>query len=102
MKTIEEFRNDLRDEGYYDIEATPDGVKVGDRVHHGGEQYMQAWRDGTATVLAIMEKSPSSWSTEWGQPDIELIVERDLPLTSSSSRVSQWADYHTVKVDDHG
>lgn len=84
--------NDLRERGYLEIEEI-DGIRVGARVYGRNQQYVEAYRDGTAVVLLLMEKPESPWSRKWGQRDIELVALRDVPLLSDS-RIACVADYH--------
>jgi hypothetical protein len=95
--TFEEQYRELTSYGYKDIDEIK-GITVGARVRHGGEQYPEAFRKGTATVRAIMEKDPSPWARSWGRRDIELIVERDKPLLEGMTHFYQWADYHTCTI----
>ncbi|WP_159600005.1 hypothetical protein [Agromyces humi] len=89
---LAKHRKELTDRGYVDIDEHR-GLKVGARVHHIGEKWWEAGENGTATVVAILEKNPSSWS--WGgRPDIELIAQRDDP--SWGGPFGRWADYHTA------
>lgn len=85
---------DLTARGYRDI-AAAGSIKTGSRVHHAGQQYPEARDNGTATVLAVLEKSPSAWSGTYRRPDIEIIVESDKPFMPGMPTVSNWADYHT-------
>jgi hypothetical protein len=87
--TLEEKRAALAAYGYVDL-AEHNGITVGTRVHHRNERYYEALHNGTATVLALMERPDSAWSQKWNQRDIELIVRRD-----ADGRLSGWADYHT-------
>lgn len=81
---------DLMEHGYRDIEEIK-GLRVGDRVHHVGERFDRALSEGTAVILYITERAPSSWvQAGWGKRDVEIIVRRD-----RDGEVSQWADYHT-------
>jgi hypothetical protein len=92
-----ELRAGLLADGYEDVPEV-DGIKVGARVHHSGERFPRAYWEGTAVVLAVMEKSPSSWSRRWGRRDIEVIIERDRPQSEGMSPVGQWTDYATRVV----
>jgi len=91
---LEQNRAELLAHGYVDL-PEHNGITVGARVHHRNERYYEALRDGTATVLALMERVDSPWSREWRQRDIELIVRRDKPFLGAGSLLSKWADYHT-------
>lgn len=97
MSDFDSMRASLVASGYRDIKEK-DGLRVGARVRHRGEQYYEAYATGTAVVRAIMERDPSSWSVSYGRRDIELIVERDVPMLPDMSPLGQWADYHTVLV----
>lgn len=88
----------LLKERYRDVEEFR-GLKVGARVHHVGERYAEAVLDGTATVLAVMHKKPSSWEQSYGRPDVELLVRLDDRLVKKGMpEIGQWADYHTRPV----
>jgi hypothetical protein len=90
---------DLHDQGYRDIEQH-DGLRVGTRVRHRGEQYPEAFRDGTGVVIALTERPDSSWSLSWGMPDVELVVLRDTPRFDGQSRLSWVAQYHVSAVEE--
>ena len=91
--------DDLFAAGYRDIDDAPRGIRVGARVHHAGERYPAAYRDGTGTVVAVMEKSPSPWvAAGWGKRDIELIVRTDRDRFGTGC-IGRWADYHTGVVE---
>lgn len=90
-----EARTELEARGYRDIEEH-NGLRVGARVRNYGEQYYAAISKGTGVVRALMQRDPSSWSNEWGRPDIEVLVERDKSHRDDGSRVGRWADYGTV------
>lgn len=87
---------ELTEYGYQDI-AEHRGIKVGARVRHCGQRYYEAIENGTATVLAVMQKDPSPWADSYGRPDIEVLVADDKPMFPGSP-VSQWADYHCAVV----
>lgn len=89
--SAEELRADLESRGYVEKPEHGD-LRAGDRVHHAGQQYTEAYLYGTATILAIFEKLDSAWSRSWRMPDVELIIQRD------DGDVTQWAQYHAWKV----
>jgi hypothetical protein len=91
---------DLTGRGYREI-AEYEGIKAGARVHHVGERFVEAYRDGTAVVLAVFEKDPSSWAVKYRERDIEILARRDKPHTDSRP-VSQWANYHTRLTQEDG
>lgn len=92
---IEKLHRALLARGYRDIDEA-NGLTIGARVRHGGEQYSEALRRGTGVVRVLVEKDPSAWSREWGRRDIELLVQRD--NAPFGSHIGQWADYHTALV----
>jgi hypothetical protein len=74
------------------------GLKVGTRVRHVGEQFSAAYRNGTGTIERIFHLEKSSWTQKYHRPDIELIVKRDNP--SSPDDVYRFlADYHVEVVE---
>jgi hypothetical protein len=81
--------------GYKDIPETPSGIVVGDRIRHVSHRYSEAYTKGTGTVLAIMRRENSTWEQDYGQPDIELLVQHDW---RDSTEVTKWADYHCVRI----
>lgn len=93
MTTTEECLADLVCRGYQEIEAI-DGIRSGSRVRHIGEQFGSALTNGTADVVAVMEKSPSSWSQKYTQRDIEVVVYR----TDKRPTATIWAHYQVVVV----
>lgn len=91
-------RQRLLDAGYHDINQVG-RLHVGARVRHVGEQFPRALLDGTATVVALMERTRSPWvAAGFGRRDIELVVRSDQPRLSGS-KAGQWADYHTIVID---
>jgi hypothetical protein len=91
--SFESLHADMAKRGYHDIDEAH-GIKAGDRVYHRGQQWPEAREDGTATVLAVM----ASGRMIQGQPDIELLVHRDKPLTPGDWVFATWADYHTSRA----
>jgi hypothetical protein len=90
-------RGELLEAGYRDVTDCPRGLAPGVRVRHVGQQYVEAYRDGTATVLHVMENVGSTWSRSYRSRDIEVLVQRDRPLVGTSL-LGQWADYHCAVV----
>lgn len=84
---------DLEAHGYFRIEEH-DGVRAGARCRNRSEQYPEAYDNGTATVLALMQRT-GSWSQTYGRPDIEVIVER---TRGGETTVTAWQDYRTALV----
>lgn len=74
------------------------GLTVGDRVRHVGEQYPEAYRNGTGTIERIFHLEKSSWAQKHQRPDIELIVKRDNPGTPDDT-YRFLADYHVAVVE---
>jgi hypothetical protein len=70
----------------------------GARVRHRGHQWPEAFQQGTGVIVAITEKSPSAWSTDWGMADVEMVVAWDKPTFEDSSRLSQVAQYHVSLI----
>jgi hypothetical protein len=69
-------------------------LRVGMRVSHRGQQYADAYRDGTATLAAILVHPPDQWEQDyWGRPNVEVIAITDTDRFGSG-RVGRWADYH--------
>ncbi|GAA0494203.1 hypothetical protein Ade02nite_20560 [Paractinoplanes deccanensis] len=95
--TAERMLAELHEHGYVDRPEFK-GLKPGDRVKHRGEQYPEAYDQGTATVWAVVEKPDSAWSRKYHASDVELIVVRDRPFAEGMSRVTSWANYHTEAV----
>jgi hypothetical protein len=91
--------DELLERGYRPINEH-NGLRVGVRVRHCGEQFWQAFQGGTAVIEVLMQRSPSSWEARYGRPDIEMIVRRDDDRVSAgTSRYGGWADYHARLVD---
>ena len=82
--------------GYVEVTEI-NNLKVGARVRHAGQQWSEAYRNGTATIEHIFHKPVSSWSQKYKRPDIELIVKRD----GEKLDYGYWADYHTELIDTH-
>jgi hypothetical protein len=82
--------------GYQDV-AEHKALKPGTRIRHSGHRWPEAIDKGTGVVIAITEKPDSSWSADWGRPDIELIALWDKP--QPFARLSQLAQYHVAAVD---
>lgn len=86
--TITKATRQVLDEGYALIESW-DLFEPGVRVYSlFGQQYFEAAQYGTATILAVFQKEPSTWAQKCGRPDIEFIVQRD------DKSIVRWADYH--------
>lgn len=80
MRTHAEQRRILEDAGYVEVGSAPvlDGeVRPGSRVRNRCEEYPEAHRAGTAVVVAVYEKKPSSWSQRYGGRDVEVITQQD-------------------------
>ncbi|BDZ52388.1 hypothetical protein GCM10025867_46290 (plasmid) [Frondihabitans sucicola] len=86
---------DLLERGYKPIDEFG-GITVGTRVRNTGHQYPAAYQHGTATVVAVMEKSPSSWSQYYGARDIEIVV--DVDDKTWGTKTHAWASYGTALV----
>lgn len=74
-------------------------LRPGTRIRHRGQQYPDAYRHGTGTVVAITHKPNSGWSEVWGKPDVELIMLRDAALWEGASRLARLAQYHVAEVE---
>ena len=66
------------------------GLRAGVRVRHRGEQYREAYRNGTGNVLHVLQRDPSPWARSWGRPDVEIVVIRD----DKERGAMLVADYH--------
>lgn len=95
MASLEEMKADLERRGYKDIPETATGIVVGDRIRHASHRYPDAYRKGTATVLAILRNEGSTWEQSYNKHDVELLVQHDW---RDSSEVTQWADYHCAAI----
>jgi hypothetical protein len=93
----ERMHAELAERAYRDIPEHR-GIKVGARVRHRGHRWLEAYLQGTATVLAVMQKGPSPWSVSWGRPDVEVLALPDNPMFPTAP-VHGWADYHCEVVD---
>lgn len=93
---LTEMREELHACGYRDI-AEHKNLRVGSRIRHRGQQWPEAFANGTGVVAVLTEKPNSSWSQTYGMPDIELVAVWDEPWTSS--RLSQLAQYHVHVIE---
>lgn len=91
----EQHAEELLSRGYVEVQEFSH-LHVGQRVRHVGQQYPEAYRNGTATIERIF-RSPR---TTWGRPDVELIAKRDKPIWGPDDMHAYWADYHAVLVGD--
>lgn len=99
-ENFDDLRAGLLDVGYTEVAGfTRSGrtLTAGQRVHHRGEQFRQAYEDGTAIVLAVFHNIGSPWEREYGRPDVELLVLTDRDRFGGG-HIGQWADYHTCLV----
>lgn len=96
---VSELHAQLIKDGYVEIPEYK-GIKAGVRVHHSGQRYVEAYRNGTAEVRHVFRNEGSYWEQVYKRPDIEVIVVRDAPLLPDMSPVSQWANYHTCLTVD--
>jgi len=64
---------------------------AGTRVRHDGEQYPEAFRNGTGTVTDHF----------WRGPWLEYVIERDTdhPLTAFLGRRTEWSSERTVAIE---
>lgn len=97
MSDIEADVQELLGRGYVEVKEI-NNLKVGARVKHVGQQWGDAYRNGTATIERLFVKERSSWSQKMNRPDIELIVKRDKP--QFDLEYGYWADYHTELADN--
>lgn len=74
---------DMTARGYTPVGTHPrvPELTAGARVHNHGEQYPEAYWDGTATVIAVMRRH---------ETDFEVLVRRD-----RDGSLGWWADYGT-------
>jgi hypothetical protein len=94
---VERTLSELREHGYVDIDHHGE-LRPGVRVRHRGHQWSEAIQRGTGNVVAITEKPNSAWSDTWRMADVEMVVVFDKPWPASS-RLSQLAQYHVVRVE---
>jgi hypothetical protein len=85
----------LHERGYRDIDRH-DALHVGARIRHAGHRWPEAYERGTGVVLALTERSPSSWSQTYRMADVELIAVWDEDRLGG--RVSSVAQYHVEAV----
>lgn len=74
-------------------------LRPGVRIRHRGEQYTEAYRDGTATVLIVTEKPNSPWARKYHHPDVELVALTDRDRFGTGIRLMFVADYHVEIVE---
>lgn len=98
-RTLDEMRAALAERGYKQIPERA-GIQPGQRVRHYAHQYPEAYRDGTATVLAVMLRDPSPWTQTYQQPDVEVIVQSDRPYDAEHP-IRTWASYHVQRIEGH-
>jgi hypothetical protein len=94
---VEKALVDLRSRGYVDINEHG-RLRPGVRIRHRGDQYSEAYQNGTGVVIAITEKPNSAWSASWRMPDIELLVLWDKEHRGID-RISQLAQYHVSVIE---
>lgn len=81
----------LLDYGY--VEVQEHGcLKVGQRVRHVGQQYSEAYNNGTGTLERIFHRPDRG-------NDVEVIVKRDKPQFGPHDTHGFWANYHTIVID---
>lgn len=90
-----ERAEELLSHGYVEIQEAG-RLRVGQRVRHAGQQYPEAYRNGTGVIEKIF-RSPR---IIWGKEDVELIVKRDKPMWGPDDTHGYWADYHTAPAED--
>lgn len=98
MTTVESIRADLLAHGYVEVESHTDRFgerRVGQRVHHRGEQFVEAYVHGSAVIRAIFYKADSAWTRQYRDDDVEMAVEFDKG-TWRKGDVTQLAQYHTA------
>ncbi|WP_250029737.1 hypothetical protein [Paractinoplanes maris] len=64
-------------------------LTVGARVRHVGEQYDEAYENGTGNIYGITVRREN---------DVELVVVRDEPRFSGGSRIAGLANYHVQVI----
>lgn len=93
--TIAEQRAQLEARGYVEVPEYG-GIRPGVRIRHRGHQWAEAYRDGTATVVAVYERPDSSWSRTWRMADVEVVHQADdVPVGWCPAT---WAQYHLEVV----
>lgn len=81
---------DLASRGYEPVtENFPYGLIPGAKVRHHGERWYEAINEGTGRLVAVLVKNTNP-------QDIEVLVK---PFDETKS-VRQWANYHTVVIED--
>jgi hypothetical protein len=89
---------ELHASGYQDVHHHLE-LRAGARIRHGGHQWPEAYTNGTGTVLAVTRRPDSTWSRQYGLPDVELVALWDQPRPfDDSSRLSQLAQYHVEAI----
>ncbi|GIM88859.1 hypothetical protein [Paractinoplanes toevensis] len=78
----------LHDRGYIDYEQHKT-LTAGARVRHRGQQYPEAYRDGTGNIVAVTARN---------ERDVELVVAYDKPRFEGMSRLTVLADYHVEVI----
>ena len=91
MSNHEDWAKSLSERGYEEVD-TVGILSVGQRVRHSGEQYSEAYRDGTSVIDKIFVKKGND-------KDVEVIIHRDKPRWGPTDTHSQWANYHTIPVN---
>lgn len=83
-----EMLADLHESGYINVEEHG-ALKAGARIRHVGQQYPEAYRDGTGYVVSVTQRH---------ERDFELVVVYDQPRFEGASRLTVLADYHVEVV----
>jgi hypothetical protein len=88
-EAVDALRVSLSSYGY---EVIPEHtwLRPGVRLHHVGEKYPEAYRDGTAVIAVVLKHRA-------GEDDFEVIVVKD-DDSHWGRRVSQWANYHCAQI----
>lgn len=91
MSSHEAWVNELKECGYAEVDSS--GIhEVGQRVRHSGEQYPEAYAEGTSTIEHILVRGN----------DVEIIIHRDKPRWSATDTHSQWSNRYTIPVKTIG
>ena len=80
---VERMLADNRGYGWLPVESAK-AYKPGVRIRHVGQQYWQAYENGTGVIVAVLKRND----------EIELLVAYDEPRFPGGSRITQLGSYH--------
>lgn len=93
--TKEEAVAELTERGYVEVPEFRN-IRPGARCRNYGEQFPEAYREGTADVLVVMQRFDGAWERTWHRPDVEVVVQRTRAWREG---IYLWADYGTCIVE---